>query len=261
MTSISDSSNHKGLLKIGALALSTSFLIWSLSYILWPGLFSSGGIYQVTPLFGVYVYFENTGFLFGISLSIALTAAGIACLSVWAKGRIFKGKTALLLSFLLFVAFQALQAWQVYRYNYPLGSYFSLTGNSSTVTNGLIIDSIGIAAYLIIFSIPAMVLGNTYSRILCTAAFGLSIWLYWSTHQALFYIFSHGNIPYHYFGYLPFSPYFGGLEGLLVNYRIPPYTVYSNDHLYLIISGFLFFVSYFLIFVSKNRKLIPPSVN
>ncbi len=166
-----------------------------------------------------------------------------------------------MLSFLFFIAFQVVQAWQVYSAGIPLASYFILTMNSSIVSIGVLIDSIGIVAYLILFSLPAMVLGNRYSRALGSAAVALSIWLYWSTFQSIFFLFSHGNTGYHYFGYLPFSPYYGGLGGLLVNYKIPPYDVYTDRYLYLILSGLLFFASYFMAFAVKSSYSTDPTVD
>ena len=254
MATVTDLSRNNWLFRFGALSFSLSFLIWSLSYFIWPSLFSTSGQYQVTPLFGSQFYFANAGFLIGIILSIALTAAGITCISAWAKGRNFSGRIALMLSFLFFAAFQAVQAWEVFRTGLPLGSYFSLTGNAGIVSNGVLIDSIGIVAYLTLFSLPALVIGNTYSRVLSTAALVFSVWLYLRTLQYLYFVFSHGNLGYRYFGCLPFSPYFGGLNGLLINYKIPPYTIYTNNHIYLIISGLLFFVSYFILFVSGSLK-------
>ncbi len=254
-------SEKSGMMRLGFLFFSLSFLIWSLSYTLWPALFTEGGLYQVTPLFGADVYFHNFSFLAGIVLSMILTGVGMVCVATWGRGRTYKGKLLLSLSFLAFTFFAAIQAVGVLYQGFPLGAYIGVISTSPVVIRGIIIESAGIFLYLILFTIPVMVLGNNYARIIGAVAAAISVWIYLETYESLFFLFTHGNTGYHYFGYLPFSPYFGGLTGLLINYKIPPYASFYGTYLYqnyLLISGLLFFLAYLLVFLgmySKTRVL------
>lgn len=236
-------------LKLGLVMFSFSFLLWTLSYTLWFGFSWNWGQYSISFLFQKNIYLNRSEPLLTILISLVLTATGVLSILAAIRNKHFSGKLVVLASLLVFALFVIVQTLYVFQYDYPLGYHLTHMGTRTlTNANGIILASIVVMLYLVVFAIPAFVFGNRYTKFVTLVAIGFSSWIYLATIYSLFYIQFYAE----YFWYLPLSPYFGGLEGIVINYKFPPYPNNSPFSIYLMISEFLFFISYFLAYASKD---------